>query len=84
MVLTASLHAKRPTHPDFDRNSYILTFSRKKGLKTIGTLLDKETNCPNYGAVLDLDDYGVCAYCHTEVSNGSFGWGLIDMKIFNC
>ena len=43
-------------------------------------VLAKETNCPNCGAVLDLDDHGVCSYCHTTVSNGDFGWILIDMK----
>ena len=46
----------------------------------MGTLLEKETNCPNCGAVLDLDNHGVCSYCHTLVSNGDFGWILIDMK----
>ena len=43
-------------------------------------LLEKETNCPNCGAVLDLNSEGVCSYCHTLISNGDFGWILIDMK----
>ena len=77
-ALSASINKK--TKYDDSFKSYILTFARKKGVKTTGTLLDKETNCPNCGAVLDLDSHGVCAYCKTVVSNGDYGWILIDMK----
>lgn len=81
-ILVAALSASIKKRNIYDNSykSYILTFARKKGVKTTGTLLEKDTNCPNCGAVLDLDSHGVCSYCHTLVSNGDFGWILIDMK----
>lgn len=80
LVVALSASINKVNIYDDNYKSYILTFARKKGVKTTGTLLEKETNCPNCGAVLDLDDHGVCSYCHTTVSNGDFGWILIDMK----
>ena len=80
LVVALSASINKANIYDDNYKSYILTFARKKGVKTTGTLLEKETNCPNCGAVLDLDDHGVCSYCHTTVSNGDFGWILIDMK----
>ena len=80
LVVALSASINKVNIYDDNYKSYILTFARKKGVKTTGTLLEKETNCPNCGAVLDLNDHGVCSYCHTTVSNGDFGWILIDMK----
>ena len=80
LVVALSASINKVNIYDDSYKSYILTFARKKGVKTTGTLLEKETNCPNCGAVLDLDSHGVCSYCHTLVSNGDFGWILIDMK----
>lgn len=80
LVVALSASINKVNIYDDNYKSYILTFARKKGVKTTGTLLEKETNCPNCGAALDLDDHGVCSYCHTTVSNGDFGWILIDMK----
>lgn len=80
LVVALSASINKVNIYDDNYKSYILTFARKKGVQTTGTLLEKETNCPNCGAVLDLDDHGVCSYCHTTVSNGDFGWILIDMK----
>ena len=80
LVVALSASINKVNIYDDSYKSYILTFARKKGVKTTGTLLAKETNCPNCGAVLDLDSHGVCSYCHTLVSNGDFGWILIDMK----
>lgn len=81
LVVALSASINKANIYDDNYKSYILTFARKKGVQTTGTLLENETNCPNCGAVLDLDDHGVCSYCHTTVSNGDFGWILIDMKI---
>lgn len=79
VALTAALN--REINKEDNIKSYILTFSRKKGLKTTSVLMEeKETNCPNCGAVLDLDSYGVCSYCKTVINDGNFGWVLIDMK----
>ncbi len=80
LVVALSASINKANIYDDNYKSYILTFARKKGVQTTGTLLENETNCPNCGAVLDLDDHGVCSYCHTPVSNGDFGWILIDMK----
>ena len=80
LVVALSASINKVNIYDDSYKSYILTFARKKGVKTTGTLLEKDTNCPNCGAVLDLDSHGVCSYCHTLVSNGDFGWILIDMK----
>ncbi len=80
LVVALSASINKVNIYDDNYKSYILTFARKKGVQTTGTLLENETNCPNCGAVLDLDDHGVCSYCHTTVSNGDFGWILIDMK----
>lgn len=81
VALTASLNRNKFDNLKENRKTYILTFSREKGLKTEGDLLDdKEMNCPNCGAVLDLDSNGICAYCHTVIPSGKYGWILIDMK----
>lgn len=80
LIVALSASINKENIYDDSYQSYILTFARKHGVKTIGTLLEKETNCPNCGAVLDLNSEGVCSYCHTLISNGDFGWILIDMK----
>ena len=80
LIVALSASINKENIYDDSYKSYILTFARKQGIKTTGTLLEKETNCPNCGAVLDLDNHGICSYCHTLVSNGDFGWILIDMK----
>ena len=80
LIVALSASINKENIYDDSYQSYILTFARKYGVKTIGTLLEKETNCPNCGAVLDLNSEGVCSYCHTLISNGDFGWILIDMK----
>ena len=81
LVVALSASINKESIYDDKYKSYILTFARKKGVKTTGTLLEqKETNCPNCGAVLDLNEQGICSYCHTVISNGDFGWILIDMK----
>lgn len=61
--------------------SYILTFSRNKGIKTIKNKSNKSTsNCPNCGAVTNVNDKGVCDYCGTTVTSGEYDWVLIDIK----
>ncbi len=81
VALTAALNNVNPSRRDYVRRSYLLIFSRNKGLKTNSKLLDdKDTNCPNCGAVLDLDSHGICSYCHTVIPSGAYGWVLIDMR----
>lgn len=80
------LDSKTKSEMDKDGDGKIMIseyypLSEEKGLKTEGDLLDdKEMNCPNCGAVLDLDSNGICAYCHTVIPSGKYGWVLIDMK----
>lgn len=80
LIVALSASINKENIYDDSYQSYILTFARKHGVKTSGTLLEKETNCPNCGAILDLNSEGICSYCHTLISNGDFGWILIDMK----
>ena len=57
---------------------YIMTFVRKVGVKTKGDFSIE--NCPNCGAVVKINDDGVCDYCSTYVVSGEFGWVLTDIK----
>ena len=55
---------------------YYLEFIRSAGVKTT---VDKElnvTNCPNCGAPSEVTSSGECAYCHSIITNGDFGWVL--------
>ena len=60
---------------------YIMTFVRKVGVKT------KENynieNCPNCGAVVKINDDGVCDYCSTYVVSGEYGWVLTDINMID-
>lgn len=59
---------------------YILTFMRKKGIKTkIDTELST-SNCSNCGAVINVDSNGVCKYCNTSLVSGDLEWVLVDIK----
>lgn len=57
---------------------YILTFVRKVGVVTDN--VHNIENCPNCGAVIKINDDGVCDYCNTNVVSGEFGWVLSDIK----
>lgn len=59
---------------------YVLKFVRKKGVKTNTKRHLSTGNCCNCGAVIDVDDNGICKYCETSVVSGESDWILSDIK----
>jgi len=59
---------------------YIMTFMRNKGVKTKERIALSTTNCCNCGAVIKVDDNGVCRYCNTSLVTGEVDWVLVDIK----
>ena len=59
---------------------YIMTFARRKGVKTKNGISLSTTNCCNCGAVISVDDNGVCKYCNTSLVSGEVDWVLVDIK----
>ena len=59
---------------------YVLKFVRKKGVKTNKKRHLSISNCCNCGAVIDVDDNGICKYCETSVVSGDTDWVLTDIK----
>lgn len=59
---------------------YIMTFARNKGVKTKAGSALSTTNCYNCGAVIEVDDRGVCTYCNTSLVSGEVDWVLVDIK----
>lgn len=61
--------------------NYILTFARKKGVKTkIGAKTYITTNCPNCGAPTEVTSAGQCEYCGSVIITGEHDFVLIDLK----
>lgn len=60
--------------------TYLLTFIRRKGIKTI--LIDGviSNSCPHCGAPVDSASAGKCEYCGSIVHSGEFNWVLSDMQ----
>jgi len=60
--------------------NYILTFNRKKGVKTQEGLSNKSTtNCPNCGAPTQITSAGQCEYCGSIITTGEHDWVLSDL-----
>lgn len=59
---------------------YILTFIRKKGVKTNHKHNLSNSNCPNCGAIIDIKEDGICNYCNTSLVTGEVDWILVDIK----
>ena len=59
---------------------YIMTFMRNKGVKTKTGVPLATSNCSNCGAVINVDDNGVCTYCNTSLVSGEVDWVLVDIK----
>lgn len=60
--------------------TYILTFNRKKGVKTQEGLSNKSTtNCPNCGAPTQITSAGQCEYCGSIITTGEHDWVLSDL-----
>lgn len=60
--------------------NYILTFNRKKGVKTQEGLSNMSTtNCPNCGAPTQITSSGQCEYCGSVITTGEHDWVLSDL-----
>lgn len=60
--------------------TYIMTFNRKKGVKTQEGLSNKSTtNCPNCGAPTEITSAGQCSYCGSVITTGEHDWVLTDI-----
>ena len=60
--------------------TYIMTFNRKKGVKTHAGLSNKSTtNCPNCGAPTEITSAGQCSYCGSVITTGEHDWVLSDI-----
>lgn len=68
--------------PNTDWNmSYIMTFIRKAGVKTVvGTSNKSTTNCPNCGAPTEITSAGQCEYCGSIITTGEHDFVLSDIK----
>lgn len=60
----------------YQHRFYYLEFIRSAGVKTKHDQEIEVTNCPNCGAPSEVTSSGECAYCHSIITNGDFGWVL--------
>lgn len=59
---------------------YLMTYMRKKGVKTDVNTGTKANVCPHCGAPLDsISSAGQCNYCGCIVTSGEFNWVLAEM-----
>lgn len=60
--------------------TYLLTFTRRKGIKT--TIINGviSNSCPHCGAPVDSASAGRCEYCGSVVHSGEYNWVLSDMQ----
>lgn len=65
----------------FEDIPLIMIFARNGNFKVKTKL--STTNCLNCGAVIDVDDNGVCKYCGTSLVSGDLGWILTDIRRFD-
>ena len=64
--------------------TYILSFNRKKGVKTQEGLSNMSTtNCPNCGAPTEITSAGQCPYCGSIITTGEHDWVLTDIHSIN-
>lgn len=61
--------------------TYVMTFIRKKGLKTEeSTGETKTSNCPNCGAPTKVTSAGKCEYCGAIITKGDHDWVLSNLE----
>ncbi len=64
------------------RSTYILSFARRIGSKTINNIKDYKDGvayCPNCGGKI-INSYSECEYCHTILYNGTDNWLLTHIE----
>ena len=83
VTLTANMKIDNPEGMNMNDNGdvpYVLKFVRKNGVKTKTDSHLSTNNCPNCGAVIEVDDNGVCKYCETSLVSGDSEWVLSDIR----
>ena len=66
---------RKPSRRDDDeRLGELWTFQRQAGAKTVVSGGVTASKCPNCGALLELDEDGVCRYCKADVTSGRYDW----------
>lgn len=65
----------------FEDIPLIMIFARNGNFKVKTKL--STTNCLNCGAVIDVDDKGICKYCGTSLVSGDLGWILTDIRSYD-
>lgn len=83
VVLTANMKVEDKEGMYITENGdipYILKFIRKRGVKTKKEFHRLASNCPNCGAVIDVDADGVCKYCDTSLVSGETEWVLSEIR----
>ena len=83
VMMTANMKVTHPSTIHATENGdvpYVLKFMRKKGVKSINSTELSTSNCSNCGAVIDVDDKGVCKYCNTSLVSGEHDWVLSDIR----
>lgn len=80
-VIDATTRKVLESDPNKDWNmTYIMTFNRKKGVKTHEGLSNMSTtNCPNCGAPTEITSAGQCPYCGSVITNGEHDWVLSNL-----
>ena len=60
--------------------TYLLTFTRRRGVKT--NIIDSVTSnsCPHCGAYVDSSSAGRCKYCGSIIHSGEYNWVLSDIQ----
>lgn len=61
-------------------NSFVMKFARTKGSKSKPNFILPTSNCRNCGAIISIDDNGVCQYCHTSLITKDDDWKLVDIE----
>lgn len=65
------------------KNTYLMTFIRKKGVKTQESNGEiKTSNCPNCGAPTKVTSSGKCEYCGSIITKGNHDWVLSNLEPF--
>jgi predicted lipid-binding transport protein (Tim44 family) len=59
---------------DDQRLGELWTFQRAAGAKTVVSGGATASKCPNCGALLKLNDDGVCDYCKADITSGRYDW----------
>jgi predicted lipid-binding transport protein (Tim44 family) len=59
---------------DDQRLGELWTFQRAAGARTVLSGGATASKCPNCGALLKLNDDGVCDYCGADITSGRYDW----------